>query len=390
MKRFLIMLSCVVMILTAAGCGKKPDFPTIPSDTVPEIVLPSPSLPGDGIMHAIITPQITESYVAEDGTRLFYRRYPVFQLLLDNPQAETLIGADLQARIEEFLSESASMEELAQQDYRPNESWYPYFSTVSYTPKRLDDSVLSLYTLYRSQTNEIHPSYNTGSVTYNLKNGQVLTLGDILVENWDIQALVEKICDALSDISENLDSDYKSLIQQRFSRGANESTAWYFTDSSLCFYFAPYDIAPYFMGVITAEIPYSQLEGLLKSEYFPTETPASSGELRVEPYLKDSVERFDFIASMATDTEGSAVLIHATADIYHLSVQVCPNTPSADAPEYTLFTADCLPKNQALKITTDFADPGQALKITYRSGDNVVSADLVFDWENDCYRLIYA
>lgn len=389
MKRLFAFLTCVVLMICIAGCATKPDFPSIPADTTQEIVLPSPVQPSNRSMNGVITTIRTESYVAEDGTQLFYRRYPNFQLLLQNSQIEPLLRSNLQERMENFLNDSDSIYQMAQQDYLPDEAWYPYFATVSYTPMRIDAQVLSMYCLYRSQTNEIHPSYNTSSVTYDLNTGHPLLLGDILVDNWDSQALINKICDALANIADNLDSDYQSIIQQRFSKGASGSTAWYFSETGLCFYFAPYDIAPYFVGVVTAEIPYTQLPDLLRTEYLPKETPSSNGELRVDPSLQSIEEQFSFIASMATSSQGESVLVYPTADIYAVTVQVKPLSPTANAPAYTLFTANHLPKDYALKISTDFSDPGQSITITYRSGNDILSANLVYDWENDCYRLIY-
>lgn len=387
MKRLLSLFACAALIVGLAGCSEKPDFPTIPS-TAPEVVIPSPPQSGSDTIHAVVTPLVTENYVAEDGTLLSYRRYPNFQLFLGDSAVESAVSVDLQARLKDFLDTTADLQQLAQQDYSPNGAWYPYFATVSYVPTRVDSQVLSFHITNRSQTNEMHSAYASSAVTYDMKTGTTLILDDILLPDWSGELLAERICDTLSDIADNLDPDYKAIIRQRFAKGAGGNTAWYFSDTGLCFYFDPYDIAPFFMGVVTAQIPYSQLSDLLRPEYLPAED-STSGEWSVEPWLPDSSERFSTVISMAANADGESVLLHPTADIYQVSVQVCPDAPSADSPAYTLFTADCVQKGQALKITADFSAPGQTINITYHSGGSVQSASLLYDWDNDCFRVVY-
>lgn len=387
MKRLFSLLSCAALIFGMAGCSKKPNFPTIPS-TAPIVVIPSPPQSGDGSLRGVVTPLVTEKYVAEDGTLLCYRRYPNFQLILGDSTVETAVSLDLQTRLKEFLDTTADLQQIAQQDYSPSGIWYPYFATVSYVPTRVDSKVLSFHITNRSQTNEIHSAYASSAVSYDIKTGSPLILDDILLPDWSGQALADHICEALSEIADNLDPDYKAIIQQRFAKGAGGSTAWYFSDTGLSFYFDPYDIAPFFMGVVTAEIPYSQLSGLLRSEYFPA-APTTSGEWSVEPWLADGDQRFSMVISMATDTIGESVLLHPSADLHQVTIEVCPDSPDAASPAYTLFTADSVQKGQALKITSDFSDPGQAIKITYLSGGQACIASLLYDWENDCFRVVY-
>lgn len=386
MKRVFTLLACAALMLGAAGCSKKPNFPTIPS-TAPEVVIPSPPQSGNGSLRGVVIPLVTENYVAEDGTLICYRRYPNFQLILGDLTVETAVSLDLQDRLKDFLDNTADFPQLAQQDYSPSDAWYPYFASVSYIPTRVDNQILSFHITNRSQTNEIHSTYASSAVNYDMKTGVSLILDDILLPNWSGSMLAERICEALSDISDNLDPDYKTIIQKRFAKGAGGNTAWYFSDTGLCFYFDPYDIAPFFMGVITAEIPYSQLGDLLRPEYCPAK-PESSGAWSVEPWFPDSNQRFSFVIPMSTDADGESVLLHPTADIYQVTIQVSPDSPDVESPAYTLFSANCIQKGQALKITSDFSDAGQAIKITYRSEGIIQTASLLYDWDNDCYRVV--
>jgi hypothetical protein len=91
---------------------------------------------------------------------------------------------------------------------------------------------------------------------------------------------------------------------------------------------------------------------------------------------------------MSTDADGESVLLHPTADIYQVTIQVSPDSPDVESPAYTLFSANCIQKGQALKITSDFSDAGQAIKITYRSEGIIQTASLLYDWDNDCYRVV--
>lgn len=394
MNRFLSLIISACLLLSAVGCANETNDPsdrTAPPTTAPDVIIQSPTQPteipdGAQPMYGLITPLITESYVAEDGTQLFYRRYPNFQLILSDPATQAAISADLQARLNDFLNNTSAMQYDAANDYDPTQSWTPYFATVSYSPTRLDQQVLSLYSLHRSQTNEIHPTFATASVTYDLTTGNVLTLGQILIEGWSGEAVADKICEALSDRAESLSSDYQEVIFDRFARNASHSTAWYFSDEGLCFHFAPYDIAPYFMGVVTAEIPYSSLTGLLKPEYFPANTQPGSGGLKVEPYFDDSQERFSFLATMSADPEGTPVLLYPTEYVSDLSIEVCPE--DSTSPRYTLFCADHIEKGQGMMIRADFSDPDQLLRISYYADGKQHTARLILDADNDAFQLI--
>ena len=383
MKKRLSILLCLVLLLT--GCGQKPEQGHSPT-TAPDVIIQPPTQPGTSSMHAVITPLVTENYVAEDGTLLSYRRYPNFQLILGDSGVEAMISRDLQDRMENFLTNTADLQEMAQQDYASAQQWYPYFATVSYSPTRIDDQVLSFHITNRSQTNGLHSVYTSGAVTYDMNSGAVLILDDILVAGWSGQLLANKICASLSDIAENLDPDYETIISGRFSKGAGGNTAWYFSETGLCFYFDPYDIAPFFMGVVTAEIPYSQLSDLLKAEFVPADVKAESGKLTVEPYFEASEERFSFILPMATDSKGTSVLLYPTGTVSRLTVEVCSEDGTS---AYTLFTADRIETGQALKIQSDFSDPNQKLRLNYYADGQPHTAYLILDAENDAFCIVY-
>jgi hypothetical protein len=78
------------------------------------------------------------------------------------------------------------------------------------------------------------------------------------------------ILEKLSQIAEESDlfQGYEDGVRSRLGGDENLYEDFYFTSTGLCFYFAPYEIAPYASGIITVEIPYSELTGLIYDGYF--------------------------------------------------------------------------------------------------------------------------
>ncbi len=390
MKRAFILILCLSVLL--AGCTQPSvddsayTYATDTSDVIiesPDDPIYSPDL--DQPMHALVTPTVTENFLGEDGVELFSQSYPKFQLILSNRTAQDAIAADLQARLDSFLTGAAQTLKAARQDYSPTESWMPYFCNISYTPTRLDQSILSLSIRSESYSGETHPAVVSESVSYDLTSGKRLILDDILLENWSGEALAELVCEAVADRAEELYAGYENTIRERFTVNGGGNTAWYFTGDGLCFHFSPYDIAPPFAGIVTAVIDYADLNGLLKQEYFPMETDAS-GILSAEFYTNDG--RFPSLVTMSTDPDGTQVLISADAAVAELQIQVGSLSGGAYTAGYTLFTADCLASDIGLVIRTDLTAPDQVLQLTYRTGGKTYTATMICD-ENGTLQLVY-
>lgn len=401
MKKICAISLCLCLIL-AAGCSAdpiaQPPTPTaIPATTADNnvvIVAPTEPIiitpPEVHPMHAVMMPPVQETSLDEDGTLIFTKSYQRFRLIFNSSDVGETVGQDLLARMDTFLSTAADIESYARADYVGQTDWAPYYVSVSYTPTRIDHHVLSLYGQHSSYSGESHPSSGTESVTYDLSTGTALTLGDILVEGYSGENMASLVCQSLADMAGELYSDYKDVITDRFTNNADSITSWYFTRTGLTFHFSPSDIAPTFVGIVTAEVPYGSLNELLREKYLP-EATAASGSIYAEEYIVDDSERFTNIVSVELDSAGKKILLYPDAPVADLRLEV--GTQMADGSGYTtqttVFCADTVALGEAIVVYANLSDPTNVLQLRYRSGSQEVSAFIIYDAEGDSIVLAH-
>lgn len=399
MKKTLAALLCLCLALTCAGCNSAPasNHATIAGSTPDDLVTTPSTEPYHSEqlqqpMHGISMVTVSEDTHADDGEVVFTRSYQKIGLILNGKDSQSVIAADLDRRTTEFLSDTADMVKEAQSQYAEgSEYWSPYFMDISYTPTRIDQSVLSLFCNYIVQSGGVHPIQYTGSITYDLATGKTLTLTDILEGSCtgsDLSALVEAV---LEPMAEELYFDYQDSLEDIFSADLSNISNWYFSHTGLCFHFAPYEIAPYSSGTIIAAIPYEQLEGILLEEFFPTELEDANGSLYAEFFLPDDTERFTFLAEVELDPNGTEILIHPDATV--TDVRIEQGDWSYDGsrfyPEATVFAADSLGLGNGIILTADLTDDEAPLRLVYSSGGQEVSAIIVYDEANDSIQLAH-
>ena len=245
MKAILVLALCLCISISWAGCA------------------PSRSEPSQPQSPAVSISTVSEDVCAEDGTVIFTKTYPKIQIT----SAPESIAADLQNRINVLLADAAELEAFAREDYAGQEDWSPYFATIRVTAMRADQAVLSLYWEYSCFSGGNHPTLATQSISYGTANGQPLTLEELLEDGYAPEQLSILVNAALSPISAELYDDYEATVGNLFYNSANGIQNWYLSEDGLCFHFAPYEIAPYAKGVVSATTPYSDLREILKAKY---------------------------------------------------------------------------------------------------------------------------
>lgn len=386
MKRLLCLILCLCLTLTAVGCAHYKDTPlpshasgdssSDPSGDV-QTTNESPTPP----FHAVSLPTASETTLAEDDTLLFTKTYQKFHIYLSDSAAAARITVDLESRLSATLADAAQIESNARTAYDPEGEWVPYMLEVSYTPTRLDQSVLSLFGNHMVYWGGVHPSLVTESVTYDLTTGQVLTLGDILDDNTSGSEVCELILEALAPRAENdLYDDHQEVLRERFSTNYQGLTEWYFSQTGLCFHFSPYDIAPYSSGTIIAEIPYASLSGILLEKYLPAEQTEPTGSMYAEAYQQED-SRFTNTASVELNANGTSFILYPDAPV--ADVRIESGHWSSDGNLYiatsTIFAADTLELGNAIVVTADLSDKDAVLRLVYRSGDLEVTSIVTQD-----------
>ncbi|MBQ6840266.1 MAG: DUF3298 domain-containing protein [Oscillospiraceae bacterium] len=381
MKRILAIL---LLLTVLTGCvptyepaPTEPDVPTIPvtEATEPETTEPAETEPEPVMeqqpMVAVSVPHIIDIETKND-TLIFRKTTQSMHLTLRDPDVAEKIILDFLNRVDRHSTDAESVRQAAESDFTDNPDWIPYFFDLIYNPTRVDHSVLSLYGEAVSYSGGNHPIPLCTAANYNIVTGDVLTLGSILYHIDSKDALVDLVIKNLDAIAEEkyLLDGYEDAVRKRFNRDESFDEDWYFTDDSLCFYFAPYEIAPYTSGVIVAEIPYSELTGIIADEFFPAEEDISEGTIVSAPLDKADMDQFSQIAEVTIDQDGDMVLLYTTGAVRNVRIQ--SGTVNADNGEFTavstIFGTYTLTPGDAIMLKIAITDTMPALQLSYESG----------------------
>lgn len=388
MKNIIAALLCISLLVLTVGCAKEPAAPTneptiVPTTSVPadteaaETTLPTQPVAIDAPLLAFSAPIVTKEHRAKDGSLLFTYTSQDISLILEDPQVADAVVIDFLNLIDYENSPAKNILADAESDYSGQSDWVPYSFRTVFSPMRFDAGILSLYgtqALYNGSPRSA--SANT-AVTYDLMTGRPLDLKDVLVEDFSADALSSLICSALSGLETKgmLYSDYAYVISELFSTNKPVDT-WYLSTNGLCFYFAPYEIAPYSVGTVTAQIPYAELVGLLKDEYFPAEKIELSGDVQMQPFQNADLSMFTQFAELIIDENGSEYLLHISGCIQNVRIQTGTKLEDESfLSDATIFAAPTLSSSDALMIQLA-PDMTQSLLLTYEENDTVVSYDL--------------
>ena len=383
MKKILSILLCATMLLTA-GCTKSPAATTEPTktpvqtapselDPTEQAVLPVPlEMP----LLSLTAPVVTQVHRAADGTVLFTYDCQSFDLTLEDPQIAEAIVIDL-LNLTDFENAAVqSVLEDAKAAYEGQSGWVPYSFHTQFSPQRFDRSVLSLSGSQHIQSGTTRSSAAV-SVTYDLLSGRRLTLTDILENSYSADVLSQLISQSLENLAQQgmLYSDYAYVISELFTTN-KPSDSWFFSEKGLCFYFAPYEIAPYSAGTVIAEVPYSALTELLRDEYFPAEQVASAGTLHHLPFAGTDLSGFTEFSELILDEQGTKHLIYPDGILQNVRVTSGAWLENGTFREETaLFAAASLCSGDALVLQLPQEQPYDLL-LTYVSEGKTVSVDL--------------
>lgn len=380
MKKHITLLIVVTVLCCLAGCRTTPANETtgtqaiLPTETTSTIVKPEASqLP----MVAVSLPIITQTEIASDGTELFRYTYQNISLVVPDPEVADkailhfLNKTDMQENAEQILAAAKSV-------YAENShNWTPYVSQVLYTPTRVDQSVMSLSGSHTTYTGTPHPETVYSSLNYNMLTGEFLTLPEILVAEDSGDKLSQFIIDILSKQKESLyiRDGFEDTVKARFAKSLSDDFDWYFSFEGLIFYFVPYDIAPYASGVIKAEIPYTQLTGILKDDYFPRESDSVVGTMNAA-ILGNRLDQYTQVAEIVVNKGANKILLYTDQMVQQL--RIVTGSWSADGAtftqENTVFATDNLTPGDAIMLEAELTDSLPTIMLHYQSNGKITKA----------------
>lgn len=388
MKRILSVLLCVCVLLTFTACaptmpGQTDNTPTTDATTQgtsaatteTENLVP-PSL-YQAPMTALSVPVLSEESRSDDGTLLFTYSYQDFSLILQDPHVAETITLDFLNRVDFSNSVAKDVHEAAQTSYTGKSDWTPYFYSKLYSPVRLDQSVLSLYGSELLYDGSPRSTAVNLSVTYDLLTGKPIEeITEILSPDYSAEALYLLIVDALSEHANKgiLFTDYEYIISDMFATNTPIVT-WYLSEKGLCFYFNPYEIAPYSAGTIIAEVPYESLNGILKDQYFPAEQADLYGTALMDT-MADTAD-YSQIAEVILDSEAEQYLLHTDGTLFDLRLEIWTTTEDSEtaSQDIAVFAAASLSTGDALVIqcTTETL---ATLRLTYQANGTTVTEEI--------------
>lgn len=386
MKKLICMLLC--LCLAAAGCSEAPaeentpetqqtqettqqTEPSVTEDTEPEVIETIPAMAYQNPFTAVsMIPYSTVSQ-AENGTLLYRCSSQIMTLVMNDHAVADAIMQDFASRNSKLLTAAEGALQDACEEYSGEADWPTYFCEVIYDTARIDQMVLSITGCETFFDGTQRSGQTTFSLTYDMQTGVFLTLGDVLTPDFSADALVQCILDALADRADDLFEGYAESISALFATNTPVEN-WYFTANGLCFYFNPYEIAPQSQGTVLAEIPYTQLAGILQDAYFPAEAVEFSGQLSMAAFADTDTGNFSQFAEAVLDSSGSQYLIYPQGTVLNVRVETGTWTKSgAFVADAAIFSAEALTEGNALMLQIREEDLG-SLCITYQTGREII------------------
>jgi len=381
------------LAILIAGCGTPHE--SKPTPPLPEQTLPSDHPAEDAEITAPVTeeqdelcdqetatellavsvPAVSERFELEDGTELFTYTAPHMQLILPDEDVADKVILDFLNRVDSAQEDAENILNTAKKDYNSNAPWFPYFYQIIYSPMRIDHGVLSLFGVQNSYSGGMHGSKSCIAANYDLLTGDVLTLGSIMHMDADIEDFIEIIIDKLEDVSDDyyLYDDYKDGVRSRLDGDENLYEDFFFTTTGLSFFFSPYEIAPYASGIITVEIPYSELPGLIYDGYFPAEREQIHGSMQTGSFMNTDMEQFNNMAEVTLVTGEEIMVVYPEGRVEDIRI-VLPGD-GMNMPEYTVFAAFEMSDKDAVVISLS-KEMINGITIAYSSGNTSVTIPL--------------
>jgi len=382
MKQILALILCCCMMFAMAACAEKP-APTQPSTTaqtettattVPTTESTEPTIPLSTAVYkaplaCVSLPVITET--EKNGTTtLSYYSYPGLSLVLPDADVAEVVKLDLMNRIGSTATAAQAIHEAAKRDYSNQSDWYNYYMDVSYGVERLDQNVLSLFGT--ESTFDGSPSSTTIGVSanYDLSTGTSLTLKSIMFPDFSADVLTDLIIEGLAEYdTASLLPGYEEVIEQMFSTNVPVES-WYFSSTGLCFYFAPYEIAPQSMGIIYSHIPYTSLNGLMKEAYFPMDDLVYAGTVSISPLDEldsEVLESFEQFGELTIGEGGTKYLLTADGSVLNLRIY---EATTDNAPGKTLHASAGMGPGNAVLL--DLPSEITTLQVSFESNGETI------------------
>ena len=384
MKRIIAFTVLLSILFTICACSDQ-EAPSTEASTTAAVseethastedtsapVSDMPQLP----MLSIALPVIKDTKSAENGDEIFNLVYQNIALVTQDPETADKIILDFLNRTITTSKDASSLENEANAAYVPGDDWTPYLCQYTFEPMRIDGGILSLFGTYATYNGSVHPDIANTAVTYSMVTGQVLKLNDILLPNASAETLYELVIKALEPYKNVLYEGFEETVKLRFGVDFMQDEGWYLSDKGLCYYFSPREIAGYVSGVIVAEIPYSELVGIMDDSRYPAEQDICSGNIIGIAFEEADLSKFSQFTELTLDANTQKILLYTNGSVRNIRLESghWNADGSVYTPEFTLLALATLTPGDAIMLETEFADTLPTLRLSYQSNDELIT-----------------
>ena len=317
---FLALLMVIALAGCAAGPAEESPSATAPAATAsptPPATPPVETSPPETVPGISVVMQPLAELLDDEGILVYCGYYTEAEVSIAGAEsAAERISRELTKRLSEGGERGEELFEAASERYRGLDEdmqaiFMPYTLSRQCEVMRGDGAVLSVLCTDRAYDGTAQGSDSYYGMSFSTQSGAALRLGDVFPDTGSLRALVR---DAVLAQVEQLENAGEFTGVREFVDSALDGEGWYLTGTGLGLKAAAGEIAPAELGELGFEVPYTELEGLILSQYVPVEA-GSEGASRPEAFsLGFDAPASEPVASVLLDREAESFYLTARAD----------------------------------------------------------------------------
>lgn len=312
------------MVIALAGCAAGPaeespsaTAPAAKASPTPPATPPVETSPPETVPGISVVMQPLAELLDDEGILVYCGYYTEAEVSIAGAEsAAERISRELTKRLSEGGERGEELFEAASERYRGLDEdmqaiFMPYTLSRQCEVMRGDGAVLSVLCTDRAYDGTAQGSDSYYGMSFSTQSGAALRLGDVFPDTGSLRALVR---DAVLAQVEQLENAGEFTGVREFVDSALDGEGWYLTGTGLGLKAAAGEIAPAERGEIGFEVPYTELEGLILSQYVPVEA-GSEGASGPEAFsLGFDAPASEPVASVLLDREAESFYLTARAD----------------------------------------------------------------------------
>ena len=312
------------MVIALAGCAAGPaeespsaTAPAATASPTPPATPPVETSPPKTVPGISVVMQPLAELLDDEGILVYCGYYTEAEVSIAGAEsAAERISRELTKRLSEGGERGEELFEAASERYRGLDEdmqaiFMPYTLSRQCEVMRGDGAVLSVLCTDRAYDGTAQGSDSYYGMSFSTQSGAALRLGDVFPDTGSLRALVR---DAVLAQVEQLENAGEFTGVREFVDSALDGEGWYLTGTGLGLKAAAGEIAPAELGEIGFEVPYTELEGLILSQYVPVEAGPEGASGPEAFSLGFDAPAAEPVAGVLLDREAESFYLTARAD----------------------------------------------------------------------------